>query len=275
MIELGTGKRKLPEDKELLQAAVLKVISEAKFISAKVVLQGGNALRLCYNGMRFSNDLDFVMNNTAINEKDVKELVSLLSKNLKRYIINPYKVKYAENKPIYKIMVEVKSQKRAAISVTVEFVVSIKAYESRTKIAKARSLPSIQIFTQVESQEEILADKIVAFGGRGLIKGMPFKARDVWDIFWLLSNNVHIRNELIVKKIKEYNIPHFRQIFEQRLTALNNPRSLQYFINEMSRFLDEDAGVTLSRNLAEEIINRVSLEMKVFIDNFREDSFEL
>ena len=168
-----------------------------------------------------------------------------------------------------KLLTVSKSQKLAAISITTKFVVSIRAYESKTKIAKVKSLPYIQIFTLVESQEELLADKIVAFGGRALIKGMPFKARDIWDIFWLLSNNVQIKDELIVKKIKEYNISHFRQAFEQRLTALNDTQSLQYFINEMSRFLDEDSNVTLNKGVAQEIIGQVSSKMKAFIKNFQ------
>ena len=46
--------------KEMLHLDILKALSDCE-ISKQIAFQGGTALRLCYQGTRYSEDLDFVL----------------------------------------------------------------------------------------------------------------------------------------------------------------------------------------------------------------------
>ena len=85
------------------------------------------------------------------------------------------------------------------------------------------------------SETEILADKLVAVPHRNRIK-----ARDLWDISWLLQRRTLVNTELIRLKIADHQIRNFKRLIEKRIETLP-----AYFDNgeyeyEMSRFLNEN-----------------------------------
>lgn len=59
--------------KEFLHYEILKILHKSSKTKESLVFQGGTALRLCYNGTRFSEDLDFCIANN-------KEFVLILWK---------------------------------------------------------------------------------------------------------------------------------------------------------------------------------------------------
>lgn len=68
--------------REYYEMAILQAISEAKF-SKNMIFYGGTALRLAYNGIRFSEDLDFLM----LKKITANELEAVLKKTCANYPI--------------------------------------------------------------------------------------------------------------------------------------------------------------------------------------------
>lgn len=87
----------------------------------------------------------------------------------------------------------------------------------------------------VESKEEILADKVIAVAGREY-----FKARDFWDIKYLIDDRVQFNPSLVYKKIKDYHIENFQEKFFNKLALLKEEKTRNLFQKEMERFLDAD-----------------------------------
>ena len=89
---------------------------------------------------------------------------------------------------------------------------------------------------QVESLEEIYADKIVAFA----LRSNRIKYRDLWDILWLHQKEIKPRFKLIPKKLEDRNckIEQFLNLFNERLSRLTENKEIQLeFKQEMRRFL--------------------------------------
>lgn len=86
-----------------------------------------------------------------------------------------------------------------------------------------------------ETPNEILADKIVALGAR------PFlKARDIWDIKFLLDRRIKPDFELVGKKLVDYGWTedNFKAKMKEKIQLLSKPETADDFQQEMSRFVD-------------------------------------
>lgn len=224
--------------KEMLHYDILAALSKSG-LSHSVVFQGGTALRLCYGGSRYSEDLDFVTE-TGIDDEKINSFKEILKKSV------------IEN---YGLDVEIKNPKDKVGDKNIK----VKKWEAKIYIEKQKhainlevaSIPSFDndllvmqnhyqtghgdIYVWVESLEEILADKIVAFGGREY-----FKARDIWDIKWLSDKGVNLNNSYINKKIELYGINNFAQRCQDRLDFMTTEMAKQQFRQEMSRFLNHN-----------------------------------
>ncbi|MGE0037373.1 MAG: nucleotidyl transferase AbiEii/AbiGii toxin family protein, partial [Xanthobacteraceae bacterium] len=64
--------------KEAIQLHLLSALSEAGVLR-HVVFQGGTALRLCYGGERYSEDLDFVCGKAAVVTASARILPDLIA----------------------------------------------------------------------------------------------------------------------------------------------------------------------------------------------------
>jgi predicted nucleotidyltransferase component of viral defense system len=95
------------------------------------------------------------------------------------------------------------------------------------------------LILQVESREEILADKWVALAFRP----NRIQYRDLWDILWLERQGVKLAPELVLQKVNDrHHTPRgFADNLSQRLPALNNPSHERAFRQEMARFLPQTA----------------------------------
>ncbi|MBB5022855.1 putative nucleotidyltransferase component of viral defense system [Desulfurispira natronophila] len=92
------------------------------------------------------------------------------------------------------------------------------------------------LILQVQSREEILADKIVALA----LRPNPMKNRDLWDIGWLIQQGITLPAELLPLKICDHHCEpeRFTDLLNQRMDVLkNNPQTRQDFTKEMRRFL--------------------------------------
>jgi predicted nucleotidyltransferase component of viral defense system len=228
--------------KELLHYDILLALSQSE-ISRQIVFQGGTALRLCYGGQRYSEDLDFVVGNAA--EPFVMNDVEAF---LKKHTLDRYGLEMRLDSPppdrlfgvdgtvvkkwtlVIQIPGFVKTQK-----VNIEFC-NVNAYDANTMLLQARYsfLPPqySEIALRVESQDEILADKIIAVADR------PFlKARDIWDIRFLTQGGRTPNLDLVCGKIKDYHIDDIFEKIDTSLARLGGAEASEQFVKEMTRFV--------------------------------------
>lgn len=226
--------------KEMLHLDILKALSNSD-LSSQIVFQGGTALRLCYQGGRYSEDLDFVLADESLifdknlfREFEKTFADSMLKKyNLQSELVYPKNDDGLVQKWVAKILLPIENRKE---KINIE-ICKIPSYDNSVKsienfYSNTASDQLDKILLKVESLEEILADKIVAFGAREYLK-----YRDIWDIKWLDDKNISIDSDLISKKISNYNIENFDEKIKNKLDILNNENLDEAFKNEMQRFL--------------------------------------
>jgi predicted nucleotidyltransferase component of viral defense system len=239
--------------KEAIHFHLLSALSDAGVLR-HVVFQGGTALRLCYGGERYSEDLDFVCG-TAGSYFDTIEFDRLIQNamesgkaSLQRdFGIEPNQITLkqpahpmgikgeAVSVAAWQIVVPISSTPRSPKSrIKIEFA-NVPSYDSAAGVAKAtQGLVQIQdIILTVESANEILADKAVALTARATLK-----YRDVWDV-WYLVNNLSARpnREMIIRKFADYGTSDIQAKAKRRREELATPSTAKLFLDEMKRFL--------------------------------------
>lgn len=168
--------------REEAQKAILGHLSSATFFS-EGVFQGGTALRLFYQNSRFSEDLDFVFvrhDSPAFN--GALAFLSGLENHLPQTIpaVSQASVRHQKDSSVLKraIVRLVVPELPRQTQINLEFV-NVPSYESRPLVAPFGPLYPV---VRVESEAEILADKVVALAWHPYLKG-----RDLWDLHYLLA----------------------------------------------------------------------------------------
>ena len=239
--------------KEAIHLHLLSALSEAGVLR-HVVFQGGTALRLCYGGERYSEDLDFVCGKAGSYidkiefEKLVENALETTKKTLHReFDINPDEILLKQ--PPFPMAIKSDSAKVAAWQISVpiaslrhlpksrikiEFA-NVPSYDSGPNMAKA--VPGLvqmeDVVLTVESANEILADKAVALTAR-----QALKYRDVWDV-WYLTNKLsaQIERGMVANKFADYGTSNVDTKAKQRQEELTKASTEKAFLDEMTRFL--------------------------------------
>lgn len=150
------------------------IVEEIYRVFNDAVLHGGTAIWRCYNGNRFSEDVDVYLT------KDVKKL-DLLFDNLKKQGFEIEKKKIGENSVYSKLKINRNEVRFEALFKKVSG--SLKEYETAEG-----NLITVYTLTP----EEFIKEKVAAYLKRN-------KVRDLYDIFFLLrfvSNPDKIRENL-------------------------------------------------------------------------------
>lgn len=223
--------------KDMLHLDILKALSDYE-ISKQIAFQGGTALRLCYQGARYCEDLNFVLCDKSLDfdkelfrEFEEAFIKSIKNKyNLEIELIYPKNDENIVQKWIAKINLPIENRRE---KINIE-VCKIPSYDNKIKNIRNYYNPkhTEDIFLRVESLDEILADKIIAFGAREYIK-----YRDLWDIKFLKDRNIILNNKFVENKINDYKISDFDKLLDEKLYILNNEDLKENFFQEMSRFL--------------------------------------
>jgi predicted nucleotidyltransferase component of viral defense system len=239
--------------KEAIHLHLLSALSEAGVLR-HVVFQGGTALRLCYGGERYSEDIDFVCGKAGSYidkiefEKLVASALGTAKKTLHReFDINPDEILLKQ--PPFPMAIKSDTTKVAAWQISVpvaslrhlpksriniEFA-NVPSYDSGPNMAKA--VPGLvqmeDVILTVESANEILADKAVALAAR-----QTLKYRDVWDV-WYLTNklNAQIDRGMVANKFADYGTSNVDTKAKQRQDELTRAATEKAFLDEMTRFL--------------------------------------
>ena len=253
--------------KEILHRDILTTMHRSG-LSRDLVFQGGTALRLCYGNTRYSEDLDFVRSE-PLDESRFEAFKAALQDHLRdRYGL---RVRIADPK---KPLVERSTPERVAVHrwvATIEIndirirnqkihieVADVPAYDAQSRtISNPYADNTRPTIMQVSSMREIMADKIIAVAGRPY-----FKARDIWDIKWLMDRRVETNLTWVEKKAVDYHLapatdslsPMLDRLTD-RIANLAQSETLKKFKDEMSRFLTRDqAEVWIEDDMAAQVL---------------------
>lgn len=239
--------------KEAIHLHLLSAMSDAGILR-HAVFQGGTALRLCYGGDRYSEDLDFVCGKAGSYFTDVEftELIEAALETTKKTLNRDFGIaadRISLKKPphpdlvkqtpitvaAWQIIVPIEATPRAPKSrIKIEFA-NVPAYE--TKPMPVRATPGLvqvqDVILTAETPNEILADKAVALTAREALK-----FRDVWDV-WFLQNKLdaQVDREIVQKKFADYGTSDTEAKAEKRLAELSSEATANAFLSEMKRFL--------------------------------------
>jgi uncharacterized protein len=178
-------------EKDYFQEIILFILY-SKF-NNNLVFKGGTALTKCYGFDRFSEDLDF--------NGEEKEYKTIIEKGLKDFYLdfeieekkhqNSINLTIKLNGPLYN------GNKNSKCKIEIDINLKEKSI-LKTNLKKIglfiEQIPSFEII--VLSEEEILAEKIRTIIERN-------KARDIYDLYYLIKKNTKINYELIKLKIKK------------------------------------------------------------------------
>ncbi len=242
--------------KELLHYDILLALSRSD-IHHRLAFQGGTALRLCYGGQRYSEDLDFTCGAHAAEPFDLREVESLLRTHvaarygLEMELIAPKPGaarefgtgQVAVKRWVFVIMVPGFA---AAQRIHIE-ICNVPSYEVVPTLLQPRYsfLGDVyaDIALRVESLNEILADKVVALIARRHTKG-----RDVWDLRWLTQQGLTPDMLLVKEKLRDYGVSDVHARVADAIARLRVAQTRPTFVAEMARFVRP----ALGRRLQEE-----------------------
>lgn len=232
--------------KELLHYDIIEALYKSD-IAKEIVFQGGTALRLCYGAFRYSEDLDFVLKNTGTFTPELMQafhhvfIQSIKKKyGLKAEVDTPKVKELDDNRSVdvqkwtAKIMLPPTHMRQPKINIE---IANVPSYDHSIVMIKDNYTQkvgaSMVAALNVESKTEILADKVIAVAGRSY-----FKARDFWDIKYLIDDKNTLNPSLVHRKIKDYKIQDFQKKFDEKVKLLDDATIRSQFIKEMERFLD-------------------------------------
>lgn len=237
-------------EKELLHHDILRVLSEEGML-VQLTFMGGTCLRACYGSNRLSEDLDFT-GGANFNRESLSEMARVLVNSLKvkygLHIEVSQPVRELGNVDTWKLKVQTRPGRKDQPAQRINIdICSIPSYQPRPMMLLnpyVVDMGTSGLILQVESREEILADKWLALA----LRPNRIKYRDLWDILWLHQQNVKLPMELIPLKLKDHHceLERFLSLLDMRRASLKaSPRLATEFRQEMQRFLsvEETAGV--------------------------------
>ncbi len=219
------------QEKHYLQTATLSGIYNE--ITDELVFKGGTALFFFYGLDRFSEDLDFTQQE-HIHVQKLKDaisnrfdLLSIAHEIKKEPSITGDVLKVKANGPLYK-------------GLRSESIVRIDISQRNDMVLKPDIMEIIPLYNDlrpfsipVMKKEEILAEKTRALLTRA-------RARDLYDIAFLLKKDVQWNEDLVNKKLTYYKKRYEREEFKKNVLAIKNiwNAELHGLVNQLPQFDD-------------------------------------
>lgn len=193
--------------REYLQLLFLNYLYKEKD-AQRIYFKGGTCLHLLYFSPRFSEDLGF---STELLRPKIKKLLEKVVEEIKKEIsgISLVFIYSGKNSLRYKIKYQGKEFKYP-LTLRVDFIFE-KAI-LKTNVLKIKTKFPLAFLSLVLSlnKEEILTEKIRAF----LIRA---KGRDIFDLWFLLSENIPLRKNVLEKKLKLVKLKFKQELFLEKL----------------------------------------------------------
>ncbi|BDD87682.1 nucleotidyl transferase AbiEii/AbiGii toxin family protein [Desulfofustis limnaeus] len=229
-------------EKELLHHEILLALSREGLLHGLTFI-GGTCLRACYGANRLSEDLDFT-GGVEFSRESLVDLGKVLTHDMKNKYDLPVTVTEPKraregNVDTWKVKIHTRTDTRMMpiqrINIDICAVTSYDRHPAMLLHDYGVDLGTSGLILQVESREEILADKMIALA----LRPNRLKNRDLWDIVWLKQRGIALPTELIKKKLMDRDIAPsiFVEALHTRLDDLYRPQSPARFIQELRRFL--------------------------------------
>ena len=225
-----------------------------------LVFQGGTAVRLCYGGRRFSEDLDFAGGVDFSSRKLAQMKECILDYLGNRYglevsVKEPKSLRkeseYAErNVDMWQIAIATSPERPDLPKQRVKLeVANIPAYTAipQPLIRTYDFLPDgyEDLLIMTEDKSEIMADKLVSLPATQKY----VRHRDIWDLMYLSQEKAVVRPDLVANKIRDYQIEGYEAKLDVMIGRLPDIIKGKPFQDEMNRFLPADV---IERTLAKE-----------------------
>ena len=257
-------------EKELLHYELLHVLSRGDWLD-ELTFQDGTALRLCYGASRLSEDLDF-SGGPSFSTKSMGGLSEYLKKTLSHRdlgvtVKSPTTITTHSTSGIgvniWRIAFEISPIRRGMIKQRIKLDIDNAPSYTVSPGAVAQNYGVVReshMLVRVQSREEILASKLVAFSISVTKRNRP-RFRDIWDITWLTGTGTSIRHDLVLAKMEDYQVEldwlkraadcardivrsaeftaEMRRFLQPKVTlqTLDNPQYMQYLGSETERLL--------------------------------------
>lgn len=246
-------------EKEIIHYSLLAALEKEGLLN-DLVFQGGTAVRLCYGGRRFSEDLDFAggVDFSSRQLIDMKTCIEdYLSKQfgLEVAVKEPKSLReeleYAERKvDMWQVSITIAPDRRDIPKQRIKLeVANIPAYTKSPQplIRNYDFLPDgyEDLLIMTEDKNEIMADKLVSLPATEKY----VRHRDIWDLAFLSQQKAVVLSDLVSKKVADYKIDDYGAKLDSMLRRLPEIISGKPFRDEMNRFLPSDV---IGRTLAQE-----------------------
>ncbi len=199
-------------EKDYLQHLFLLFLS--RHLKNELVFKGGTALQKAYGLNRFSEDLDFTLNT----DTNIEEIIEKIKKDIENFgFKTEYKALSSKISKCYKLRIKgplYDGTERSIAGLRIE--ISLR----RDLFLKSDTREVIPVYQDLQpyiilimNAEEILAEKIRAVFQRE-------KARDIYDIWFLLKKGIKIDYSLVKKKTEFYNIKFNKNNFFRKISKI-------------------------------------------------------
>ena len=231
-------------EKELLHYELLHVLNRGGWLDG-LTFQGGTALRLCYGASRLSEDLEF-SGGPDFSIKSMECLAAYLQKTLSDRglgvdVKSPKTItpRFTSNIEVntWRIVFEILPFRRGIPKQRIKLDIDNAPTYTEVPGAIAQNYGVVResrMLVRVQSREEILASKLVAFSASVETRNRP-RFRDIWDIHWLRGNGTTIRNDLVRAKMRDHCVE--SAWFDTAADSVGDIIHSAEFANEMRRFL--------------------------------------
>ncbi|MBU4245435.1 MAG: nucleotidyl transferase AbiEii/AbiGii toxin family protein [Nanoarchaeota archaeon] len=192
----------------LLELLLFAIFSES---GDSLLFKGGTALYKFYSLNRFSEDLDFTINKRRV---DIEKVVQVALRRLSALGIegksdmekygNEINARLLFKGPLY----NGSKESMAYVAINCSLREKPIAAKKELFVPFYREIPSFDVF--VMGAEEILAEKVRAIYSRN-------KARDVYDIWFLIKRGVAPDMRMIEKKLKVCKLSFSKKAFAEKL----------------------------------------------------------
>jgi predicted nucleotidyltransferase component of viral defense system len=245
-------------EKEIIHFDLFFVLDQEGLLN-DLVFQGGTAVRLCYGGRRFSEDLDFAGGVDFSSDQLAQMKECILDYLSARYglevsVKEPKSLRkepaYSErNVDTWQIAIITSPERPDLPKQRVKLeVANVPAYTAvpQPLIRTYDFLPDgyEDLLVMTEERNEIMADKLVSLPATQKY----VRHRDIWDLAYLSQEKAVVRSDLVLNKIRDYQIEDYGKKLEKTISGLPEIIRGKSFRDEMNRFLPRDV---IERTLAQ------------------------
>lgn len=240
-------------EKELLHYDILAALDTSGWLD-RLVFQGGTCLRLCYGGVRYSEDLDFTTPE-KLSEVDLAGFADALSRALDAQyhlgvrVKEPTSIKAFDGDGMLKrwqIIVNTAPERPDLPSQRIKIEIAhIPSYDVVPRLLSINypELPKsfANMLIRCESTDEILADKLISFANA---THTP-RYRDLWDIPWIIGacgwRAIEVAS-MVRRKHGDYGcVPQLLELLESGRARSIELAASEEFVRQMQRFVPHNS----------------------------------